>query len=69
MSYAEGLNPSDFCHMEGHNWGREGGGICLNCGYQLRCQCGQFIREDGFDAHVPHCPIYSKLPDEPEPPL
>jgi hypothetical protein len=48
--YPEGLSGSDFCHMEGHIW--NGGGSCVRCGAPLRCGCGQFVTEAGFNDHL-----------------
>jgi hypothetical protein len=51
--------PSEgFCHMEGHNWGREGG-VCQNCGKQLRCgACMRFVTIESLHKHIEEdCPV------------
>jgi hypothetical protein len=60
-AYPEGLRAEDFCHIEGHRWD---GGVCTRCYARLRCACGQFMTPDGFDAHLPKCPVYSKWPQD-----
>jgi hypothetical protein len=52
-AYPEALSGADLCYIEGHCWD---GGICPRCLAQLRCLCGQFIRDDGWEKHAPHCP-------------
>lgn len=42
------------CYHGDHSW--RGGSTC-HCGARLRCICGRFVREDGFDAHYPTCPV------------
>ena len=53
MSLPEDTPREAFCSMEGHDW--RGGGVCVRCGEQLRCGCGQFVRDDDFDAHLRVC--------------
>lgn len=44
------------CHYGDHSW--YGGGVCVRCGIQLRCYCGQFVREDDIERHLREsCPI------------
>lgn len=39
-----------------HYW--HGSSICSACGARLRCGCGRFVREDGFDEHLRQlCPL------------
>lgn len=46
------MNPD--CYNGDHTW--RGTSLCVYCGIRLRCECGQFVREDGFDAHYKRCP-------------
>lgn len=50
MSYPAGLPDAFFCVAEGCRF--NGSGVCSQCGDRLRCFCGQFVREDSFDAHI-----------------
>lgn len=51
------------CHYGDHSW--RGGGVCVRCGVQLRCSCGQFVREDGIEQHIEACPyVLAVLEDE-----
>lgn len=58
-----GIDPD--CHYGDHTY--HGGGICMRCYKPLRCSCGQFMREDGIDAHLERCPrIAAQLRAHPE---
>jgi hypothetical protein len=50
------------CYYGDHYW--NGGGTCSRCGMRLRCDCGQFVTEDGMDEHFEWCPHILKLWDE-----
>ena len=56
--YPEDLPTTALCHMEGHDWGREGG-VCLNCGEQLRCgACRRFVTIESLGQHIEQdCPV------------
>lgn len=57
--YPEGLPSTAFCYMEGHHWD---GGVCRNCGEQLRCQCGRFVTVEKLDEHLTtDCPLWLAL--------
>lgn len=53
------------CHYGDHWWNGES--VCSRCGKQLRCICGQFIREEDLDKHIGDeenpgpCPTLRKL--------
>ena len=52
------------CYFGDHTW--LGGGSCVRCGKQLRCYCGQFVREDDIDRHLREsCPVaFTEMEDE-----
>lgn len=57
--YPDGLWPSDYCHMEGHQF--RDGGVCIRCGERLRCySCGRYMtlsKESlAYHAHMPCSP-------------
>lgn len=55
------INPD--CHYGDHSW--RGGGVCVRCGVQLRCYCGQFVTEDGIEKHLREsCPLEKKFREE-----
>lgn len=65
MSYPEGLPATAYCIMEGHDY--RGGGACVRCGDRLRCECGQFVTDAGFDAHLANCPTMRGIEEPADP--
>lgn len=55
----DGINWADAdCHYGDHHWD---GGVCSNCGKQLRCSCGQFVTVEGIDKHLREsCPVVAR---------
>lgn len=45
------------------------GGSCSECGKQLRCICGRFIKVDDLDTHMRNaCPTIARMEREEPPP-
>lgn len=57
------------CYYNDHTW--RGGGSCIHCGKQLRCQfCGQFLSESTLEKHFSEgdaaCPVLVTWPETEE---
>jgi len=45
--------------LNGHYW--HGSSQCSLCGARLRCECGQYMREDGIEEHMAVCRVLNKI--------